>query len=112
MNLLSIPKAFILSFVLIHPAQCQSCLAFKSIRANSLDTISLTIAESEEKFSVFEKVFLMRSNVDLDRREMVKNYLLSLALDGFYKEDILDVKSINGGYINELLSSDLIFRNI
>lgn len=90
--------------------QCQNYQAFKSIKENSIDSASLLAAESGNKFSVFEQVFLLRSNVDLDRKEKVKFYLISLAKDGFYLEDILAIKTINSFYLTELFNSDSIFR--
>ncbi len=97
------------SLIFSFSSHAQNCEAFKRIKANSRDSVALGTAESNDRFSVFERVFLLRSNIDLDRKDKVKALLMSLAFDGFYIDDMVDVKSINSVYLSGIMVTDTIF---
>jgi len=88
----------------------QPCVVFAKIKSDPKDSISLAIAESGSIFSISEKLYLLNSNLHLNRTISVKKYLLSLIKDGFFAEDVAILNIIDHSKLNIIIESDSAFK--
>lgn len=100
---------FLLINCLPNPGNCQDCQAFRKIKLNPSDSISLNLIESGDRFNILELVYILNSNLALNRSSKVKYSVYSLITQGFYLENIYSLSLIDKNSLDKIIKSDTTF---